>query len=155
MAVPQRSGRGSCYLSPEVRNALIVGAGIAVAAVLFLALRPNDGSDAENATTTTSTITAAPRQPPQPPQPTSVRIVVRDGKPVDGIRNVTVAKGQRVVLVVTSDVPDEIHLHGYDLTRDIAAGETVRLPFNATIVGTVEVELESRDLPLARITTRS
>jgi len=74
---------------------------------------------------------------------------------VDGIRNVTVAKGQRVVLVVTSDVPDEIHLHGYDLTRDIAAGETVRLPFNATIVGTVEVELESRDLPLARITTRS
>ena len=84
-----------------------------------------------------------------------VRLVVHDGKPVGAIRNVTVAKGRRIVLIVTSDVADEVHLHGYDLKRNVAAGETVRLPFTATIVGTVEAELESRGLPLARITTMS
>jgi hypothetical protein len=55
---------------------------------------------------------------------------------------------------VTSDVADEVHLHGYNLKRDVAPGSPARLPFRSTIVGTVEVELEQRGLPLARITTQ-
>jgi hypothetical protein len=57
-------------------------------------------------------------------------------------------------LIVTSDVADEVHLHGYNLKRDVAPGSPARLPFRSTIVGTVEVELEQRGLPLARITTQ-
>jgi hypothetical protein len=56
---------------------------------------------------------------------------------------------------VRSDVADEVHLHGYNLKRDVAPGAPARLPFRATITGTVEVELEQRGLPLARITTQS
>ena len=135
---------------------LIVAATIVVAAVLFIILRPAGESEAKQTKTTPTTAPPQPRPPPpQPSPPAMVRLVVPDGKPVGAIRNVTVAKGRRIVLIVTSDVPDEVHLHGYDLRRNVAAGETVRLPFTATIVGTVEVELESRGLPLARITTMS
>jgi heme/copper-type cytochrome/quinol oxidase subunit 2 len=74
---------------------------------------------------------------------------------VGGVRNVTVAKGRQVVLIVNSDVADEVHLHGYNLKRDVTPGTPARLPFRATINGTVEVELEQRGVPLARITTRS
>jgi hypothetical protein len=81
-----------------------------------------------------------------------VRITVEDGVPAGGIVRKTVAKGDRVVLVVTSDVADEVHLHGYDLSRDVAPGKTARLPFRATIVGRFEVELEDRGVQIADLT---
>ena len=144
-----------------MRTALIVAAAVIVAAGLFIVLRPDNGSDnASGSTTTTSTTaatstTATATEPSEPPLPANVRIVVRGGEPVGGIRNVTVAKGRQVVLIVNSDVADEVHLHGYNLKRDVAPGSPARLPFKATINGTVEVELEQRGVPLARITTQS
>ena len=141
---------------------LIVAAAVVVAAGLFLVLRPDDdASDAQTGTaTTTSTTTPTttvpqpPPSPPAPPPPAQVRITVRDGRPVGGIRRVTVGKGRRVVLIVSSDVADHVHLHGYDVMRDVAPGSPARLAFRATIVGTVEVELEDSALLLARITTQ-
>jgi hypothetical protein len=140
---------------------LIVGAAVAAAAVLFVVLRPDDdGGSASNATTTTQTQTATaptatvPPPPPQPPPPARVPIVVREGQPVGGVRRVTVSRGRRVVLVVTSDVADHVHLHGYDIMRDVAPGQPARISFRATIVGTVEAELEDRRVRLATITTQ-
>ena len=72
--------------------------------------------------------------------------------PQGGIVRQTVDKGDRVVLVVKSDVADEIHLHGYDLSRDVTAGGTARLPFTATLPGRFEVELESRGVQIADLT---
>jgi hypothetical protein len=146
-----------------MRTALIVAAAVIVAAGLFIVLRPDNGNDnASGSTTTTPTTTAAstttsttPPAPPASPPPANVRIVVRGGEPVGGIRNVTVSKGRQVVLIVDSDVADEVHLHGYNLKRDVEPGTPTRLPFRATINGTVEVELEQRGVPLARITTQS
>jgi hypothetical protein len=133
-----------------------------VAAGLFLVLRPDDGDDSGAATTVTTTPTTTepeptvppPPRPTAPPPPAQVRITVRDGKPVGGIRRVTVGRGRRVILIVTSNVADHVHLHGYNVFRDVAPGRPARLPFRATIVGTVEVELEDRHVPLARITTQ-
>jgi hypothetical protein len=141
-----------------MRKALIVAAAIVAAAGLFFVLRPDNGDDNASGNTTTTattstTTTTGPAEPTEPP-PATVRIVVRGGEPVGGVRNVTVSKGRQVVLVVNSDVADEVHLHGYNLKRDVAPGAPARLPFRATINGTVEVELEQRGLPLARITTQ-
>jgi hypothetical protein len=143
-----------------MRRLLIVAAAVAVAAVLFIVLRPGDEGEAtQTATTTTPSTspTTTPEPPPALPPPrrvVRVQIVVKGGKPVGGIRNVTVAKGRRVMLFVTSDVADEVHLHGYNVMRDVTPGEPAVLTFRATIVGTVEVELEQRGVPLARITTK-
>jgi hypothetical protein len=140
-----------------MRILLILAAAAAVAAGLFFVLRPDNGNDnasGSTTTSTTSTSTTTTPSPPAPPPPATVRIVVRGGEPVGGVRNVTVSKGRQVVLIVTSDVADEVHLHGYNLKRDVVPGSPARLPFRSTIVGTVEVELEQRGLPLARITTQ-
>jgi len=97
-------------------------------------------------TTTTDTTTTAAETP------TVVNIVVVNGSPQGGIVRQTVNRGDRVVLVVKSDVADEIHLHGYDLSRDVTAGGTARLPFSATLPGRFEVELESRGVQIADLT---
>jgi hypothetical protein len=149
-----------------MQRLLIVAAAVLVAGGLFLALRPDDDDEGTSATGTTTTATTTttptstepsvppPPRPPSPPPPAQVRIVVRDGQPVGGIRRVTVGQGRRVVLLVTSDVADHVHLHGYDVMRDVAPGMPARLAFRATILGTVEVELEDRRLRLATITTQ-
>lgn len=139
---------------------LIAAAAVAAAVVLFVVLRPGDEDDdatrttATTSTAPTTTVPPPPPTPPSPPPPAQVRITVRDGRPVGGIRRVTVRKGRRVVLIVTSDRSDHVHLHGYDVFRDVAPGMPARIAFRATIAGTVEAELEDRGVPLATITAQ-
>jgi hypothetical protein len=59
-----------------------------------------------------------------------------------------------VELAVTSDVADEIHLHGYNETAQVAAGTTATLTFVANTPGTFEVELENRGAKLVDIQVR-
>jgi hypothetical protein len=147
---------------------LIAAAGIAAVVVLFLVFRPDGGDDdgaspppAPSPPTTSTRETGTRSVPPPPPPPTKpkptivqVPIVVRGGKPVGGIKRATVAKDRVVVLVVRSDVADEVHLHGYNIMRDVAPGSPARLRFRATIPGQFEAELEDRGLQIANITVR-
>jgi hypothetical protein len=71
-------------------------------------------------------------------------IVVRHGKPVGGIRELTYNEGERVRFKVESDVDDEVHVHGYDIMKDVKAGGSVSFDFPATIEGLFEAELENR-----------
>jgi len=120
------------------------------------------GDDSESADTTqtsptaTQTVTATLTTTTEttPPGPTEIEVVVVSGAPQGGIVRETVEKDERVVLVVTSDVADEVHLHGYDVTRDVAPGKPARLPFKATIPGRFEVELEDRGVQIADITVQ-
>ena len=99
--------------------------------------------------------TTAPEPKPKPrAQPMRIVVVVVGGVPENGIVRATVQKGKQVVLVVRSDVADEVHLHGYDVKRDVAAGGTARLPFVADLAGRFEVELEERHVLLAQVTVR-
>jgi hypothetical protein len=136
-----------------MRRVVIGVAAVAIVVALFFVFRPSDEGASTGGTTTTTSSTATP-PPPSPPPAARVQIVVEGGRPVGGVRSVTVAKNRRVVLVVTSDIPEEVHLHGYNVARDVGPGEPARIPFRATIVGTVEVEFEHSGVPLARITTK-
>jgi hypothetical protein len=144
---------------------LIAVAGIAAAAILFLVLRPDDDDDGAAsppppppppATTATGSVTVPveppPPQPPPKPKVARVNIVVRGGRPVGGIRRATVARNRRVILTVRSDVSDHVHLHGYNVMRDVGPGMAARIDFRATIPGRFEVELEDRRLQIADIT---
>ena len=146
-----------------MRNVLIGAAAILVAVILFAVLRPKDDGEATTtrATTTAPTTPTTPTvttpvvpQPPQPPPAARVRVTIRNGLPVGGPARITVAKGRLVALVVSSDVADEVHVHGYNLMRDVAPGRPVTIQFRATIPGTVEVELEGRGVHIASITTK-
>lgn len=82
-------------------------------------------------------------QPAAPPADAGQRIEVRvAGGEVSGdTGRVPVAVGEQVTLVITSDAADEAHLHGYDLTADLAPGTPAEITFTATIPGVFEVEL--------------
>ena len=140
------------------RLAVLVGAA-AAAGVLFIVLRPDGDGDAAERTrpATTATTRTSGRRPPTPPRsratkPVVVRIDVRGGRPLGGIRRATVEEGRRVVLVVTSDTPQEVHVHGYDVTRGTARGRPARLRFRATLTGRFEVELEGPHTQIGELT---
>ena len=107
--------------SNRTRIAVAVGA-IAALVVLFVVLSGGDDNK----------------------KSTAAHIVVKGGKPVGGVKDITVNKGDPVRFSVTSDVADEIHVHGYDFHKDVEKGGTVSFAFPAKIDGEFVIELESR-----------
>jgi plastocyanin len=82
---------------------------------------------------------------------TPVPIVVKNGKPVGGVKKITVSKGDPVRFTVTSDVADEIHVHGYDFHKDVTKGGSVSFDFPAKIDGVFVIELENRGEQIASL----
>jgi hypothetical protein len=70
-----------------------------------------------------------------------IEVTVAGGQVSGDTGRVPVAAGVRVTLLITSDVADEIHVHGYDLTSAVAPSRPAELSFDATIPGVFEVEL--------------
>jgi hypothetical protein len=56
------------------------------------------------------------------------------------VRRIEAKRGDFVRLVVESDAADEIHVHGYDITRKVRPGEAARFSFRADVEGIFEVE---------------
>jgi hypothetical protein len=79
------------------------------------------------------------------------QVTVRNGTPVGGVKELSFDSGERVRFVVTSDVADEIHVHGYDIAKEVAAGGSVRFSFPAELEGVFEVELENRGEQIAEL----
>jgi len=103
----------------------LVAAAVAIAVVAFIVANPGGSSHKSSAVT---------------------HIVVKNAKPVGGIKPITVAKGGRVRFSVTSDVGDEIHVH-----KDVKPGGTISFDFPATIDGQFVIELESRSEQIAAL----
>jgi hypothetical protein len=79
---------------------------------------------------------------PSPTVDQTIHITYANGK-VSGVgARVKVKHNSTVALVVTSDVADEVHFHGYNKMADVAKGGTVTIVFKATLQGVFEVELE-------------
>jgi FtsP/CotA-like multicopper oxidase with cupredoxin domain len=136
-------------MSRNQRIALVVAA-VAVAVLAFVIAQPGDDDDGESATTTpvqTDTgdassggATAPTEAEEPPPEPEVTRIRLRAGSVVGGPQDIEVERGDTVRIVVTSDAADEIHLHGYDITRNPAPGQPARFRFEAEAEGIFEIE---------------
>jgi hypothetical protein len=141
-----------------VKKLLIAAGGVVAAVVLFVIFRPGDDDDSASSPspppppTASVTTPTATKPKPKPPQAARITIVVRGGRPVGGIKRATVAKDKQVVLTVRADVVDEVHVHGYDLMKDVAPGAPAMIAFKATIPGRFEAELEERSLQIAELT---
>ena len=149
------------------RILLALGAAV-VAVVLFVVLRPEDESEtaASATTTTTSTPTTTPpttesspdttTTAPPPPEEERVEVEVefRDGQVAGGVQRLEIERGDRVVVVVRSDVAEHVHVHGIDIFQDVAPGAPARLRFRPRTPGVIEIELEDRHLLLAEFEVR-
>jgi heme/copper-type cytochrome/quinol oxidase subunit 2 len=63
-------------------------------------------------------------------------------------RRVRIDLGQKVRVQVEADRAEEVHVHGYDLKRDVAPGKPAVIDFTADVPGVFEVELEEASLKL-------
>jgi plastocyanin len=68
--------------------------------------------------------------------------------------SVDVAVGDTVRVTVTSDVDDELHVHGVDRTAELAAGRPTTLEFTVDEPGVYEVETHESGLLLFQLLVR-
>jgi ABC-type glycerol-3-phosphate transport system substrate-binding protein len=131
---------------------------IAALAVSAVGLAGCGGDDnAADAVTTTETVTTAtttetagettPTTPAAQAKVITIRVV--GGRPQGGIQRPTIGQGDNVVLVIRADSGDAVHLHGYNIEKEIVPGKPLRLPFTANIAGRFELELHPTDTLLA------
>jgi hypothetical protein len=130
-----------------------VAVAAALTVVLFFVLRPGDDEEsaAPTSPTTTAQGTTAQGTTVTSKPLTLIELTVENGKPINGIETPKVTEGDVVEIVVTADVSDEVHLHGYDLSADVAPGKPASIQFEADTVGRFEIELESRKELLAEL----
>ncbi|HEY1359403.1 MAG TPA: hypothetical protein VGF21_13965 [Thermoleophilaceae bacterium] len=122
-------------------------AAVAVAIVAFVALSGgnDDNKNSSSGKSTGGTSTA----------PATQRIEIKEGKPVGGIHKITVTKGDTLHLVVSSnDTKQEIHMHGYDIARDMAPGHPAEFRVKTNIEGAFEIELEETSTKIANLQVR-
>jgi hypothetical protein len=147
---------------PAPRRWAAVAVLTAVAALTLAACGDNGSPQATGTTTTTpaattstttgSATTAKPTTTADPTPVIEVRVV--GGKVQGGVRRERLKRGDTVVLRVVADVADEVHLHGYDRTAQVAPGKPAQIRFTADITGVFEVELEQRKQPLLMLEVR-
>jgi hypothetical protein len=147
-------------MNPDFRKVALIAAALGLLVSLYFALRPGD--DNEAASTTTAVTTTAPTSTEAPPAttteaapaPVQVDVVVVGGEPQGGIVRQSVDLDSAVVLTVTSDVADEVHVHGYDLMADVAPGAPATIRFTADAPGRFEIELEDTGVQIAELEVR-
>lgn len=83
--------------------------------------------------------------------PERIQVVIADREVTPAPSVHTVHLGREVLLTVTGDQPDELHLHGYDKEVEIAAGKPGTIDFTANLPGIFEVETHKSGLQLLQI----
>ena len=124
------------------------------AALLALALTGCAGTkpDAAASSSTSSSSAAQPSDAaPRSASGQRIDVQVAGGQVSGDTGRVPVAAGTQVTLSITSDVPDEVHLHGYDLEAELTPGTPAEITFDATVPGVFEVELHDAGTVLLTI----
>jgi FtsP/CotA-like multicopper oxidase with cupredoxin domain len=130
-----------------------VAAIIAVVAVIVLSGGGDETDKAADATATptvtpsatasgTAEATATPTPKPKPKPP-----LLQAGKEP----TLSFDQGDTVRFRVRHGDAEEVHVHGYDIKKDLAANETANVSFEASIPGIFEIELEHSGTPLGRL----
>lgn len=74
-----------------------------------------------------------------------------DGRASPPLERATVDQGASVRIVVTSDRPDQVHLHGYDLSADVGPSEEGVIELVADQTGLFELETHETGLVLLQL----
>ena len=111
----------------------------------------DDGGGAAGATTTVASTTTTSAEPTTTTAGFSGTLIEAKitGSEVDtASRRVKVRSGDKVRIQVEADHAEEVHVHGYDLKKDVAPGKPAVIEFTADAPGVFEVELEEAALKL-------
>jgi hypothetical protein len=129
---------------------------VVIAVVAVILLTSSTGDDEETAATPTPTATATaepgadetptPEPTPEPtPKPTPPPLI-EPGK----LTKLEFTEGDEIVFRARADEPSEIHIHGYDIEKEIGPDPT-RISFPATITGIFEIEIHDTGEQIAEL----
>jgi FtsP/CotA-like multicopper oxidase with cupredoxin domain len=135
-----------------------IAAVIAVVAIVILATGSGPDETAEDSASPAAQQTATPSatedgsgtatpEPAATPTPKPQPPLLTAGKET----KLRFKEGETVRFRVRNDAPDHVHVHGYDLMKDVAPGKTTTMSFKATITGIFEIELEDAGEPIAEL----
>jgi hypothetical protein len=85
------------------------------------------------------------------PKNLDATVSVVNAMPTGGVQDLVVKKGGRIHLVVKSDTADEIHIHGYDIHKDVPRNGSATFDFAAKIDGGFVIELENHKQQIANL----
>jgi len=128
-----------------------IAAVIAVVAVVVI-LAAGGGDDGDSGTQTSATQTPTPTPTPtqdqaeatpqetETPTPTATPEppLLQGGK----VTKLEFKEGDTVKFRVVSPVAEEVHIHGYDIAKDLEPNKEITVSFKATIEGIFEIEYE-------------
>jgi FtsP/CotA-like multicopper oxidase with cupredoxin domain len=125
---------------------------IAVVAVILLAGGGDETDNAsDSAQTPTPTATASEGDATATPTPTATPKpkppLLQAGK----VRTLTYDQGDTVRFRVRNDKAEEVHIHGYDIKKELEPGETATVSFKASITGIFEIEFENSATQIAEL----
>lgn len=123
-------------MNAKTMRILAAATAVVVAIVLLIVLKKDDGGDSK-----TSDAGKFP-----------TIVVNKAGEPVGGSADLNYKKGDQIQFKVQSAVADEVHVHGYDLMKDVPAGGTITYDFPATIEGVFEAEMEGQKEQIIQLT---
>jgi FtsP/CotA-like multicopper oxidase with cupredoxin domain len=69
----------------------------------------------------------------------------------DSVEKIRVKKGDTVRFQVKAPKDEEVHIHGYDIKKDVKAGVVTPISFPATIDGIFEIEFEDSATQIAEL----
>jgi FtsP/CotA-like multicopper oxidase with cupredoxin domain len=120
----------------------------AVIAVLAVVLIGGGEDESETPTTTSQTTPTPTPDEPDPDDtatPTPTETPTPEPPPLlkgGDVTKLRFTEGDTVTFRVVSDVPEEVHVHGYDIAKDLEPGKVVTMSFKGDITGIFEIEYE-------------
>jgi hypothetical protein len=142
---------------PRGQRIALLAVAALIAVVAFVALRPSDDNDetaainpgertgeqAPSAASTENPETSSTPTEPSTPKPPLLRAGAE--------RTLSFERGDTVRFRVRHPSAEEVHVHGYDISKEVPADRTVTLSFPADLEGIFEIELEQSGTPLGRL----
>src|SRR6185503_17963242 len=134
-------------MSRNQRIGLLAAAALVAVVAIVVAVASGGGDDGGQSsstgttgtTATTSTTGTSTEQPTETVPADNFQLQIKGGKPDGGVQDFKVKKGDKVTIVVSADAHDVIHLHGYDIEKDVEAGKPATFKFTADIEGIFEI----------------
>jgi hypothetical protein len=128
------------------RIGLVVAAAV-IAVVAFVIIKPGSNDNKDKTTSQAS-------GPAKPAGPKTFRITLKGHNPVGGKRTFVLTKGDRGLIVVTSDGKDTVHLHGWDIEREVTPSKPGHFAFTADNEGAYEIESHTTEQKLGTVQVR-
>lgn len=143
------------------QRAALVAAALVVLVAGFFVLRPSDDDTAPTADTVVQTVeTAVPPTSTQTAETVQRTTTQTTPKPkpktplltTAKVTELEVDKGDIVRFRARSSAGDEVHVHGYDISKEAPPGETISMSFKADLEGIFEIEFEQSGTEIGRLT---